>query len=55
MKVIVQKLFEKDIHKIGDKKLARQISVAIEEMEKAAKLSDLRNIKRWLTKAIIIV
>ena len=50
MKITVQKLFEKDISKISDKKLASQVSIAIEEMEKAAKLSDLRNIKKMVAK-----
>lgn len=50
MKVTVQNLFEKDISKIRDKKLASQISAAIEEMEKAVKLSDLRNIKKMIAK-----
>ena len=50
MKVIAQKIFEKDIHKISDKKLASQISDAIEEMEQIAKLTDLRNIKKTIAK-----
>jgi len=50
MKVTVQKLFEKDIHKISDKKLASQVSIAIDEMETATNLSDLRNIKKMVAK-----
>lgn len=50
MKVNVQKIFEKDIHKISDQKTARQIGLAIEEMEKATGLSDLRNIKKMVAK-----
>lgn len=46
MKLIVQKVFEKDISKISNKKLAVQVSVAIEEMEQAFKLTDLQNIKK---------
>ncbi|HEV2830611.1 MAG TPA: type II toxin-antitoxin system RelE/ParE family toxin [Hanamia sp.] len=48
MKVIIQKIFEKDIHKISDKKLASLINDAIEEMEQTTKLTDLRNIKRMI-------
>ena len=50
MKVTIQKLFEKDIHKISDKKLASQVSIAIDEMETATNLSDLRNIKKMVAK-----
>lgn len=48
MKIIIQKIFEKDIHKISDKKLASLINDAIEEMEQSTKLTDLRNIKRMI-------
>jgi len=48
MKVTVQKLFEKDISKISDKKFASQVNIAIEAIEKAAKFSDLRNIKKMV-------
>ncbi|GAC1532487.1 MAG: type II toxin-antitoxin system toxin RelE3 [Sediminibacterium sp.] len=50
MKVNVQKLFEKDIYKISDQKTARLIGIAMEEMEKADSLSDLRNIKKMVAK-----
>ncbi len=50
MKLTVQKLFEKDINKITDKKLSRQLSNIIEEMEKATTLANLRNIKKMLAK-----
>ena len=50
MKLIVQKVFEKDISKISNKKLAVQVSVAIEEMEQAFKLTDLQNIKKMIGK-----
>lgn len=46
MKVTVQQLFEKDIHKINNRKLAIQVSNAIENMEFTTNLSDLRNIKK---------
>ena len=50
MKVIAQKIFEKDIYKISDKKLASQVSDAIEEMEQTAKLANLRNVKKMIAK-----
>ena len=50
MKLIVQKVFEKDISKINNKKLAIQGNVAIEEMEQAVKLTDLQNIKKMIGK-----
>ena len=50
MKVTVQKLFEKDINKISDKRLASHVSIALEEIEKATMLSDLRNIKKLIAK-----
>jgi hypothetical protein len=53
MKVSVKKSFEKDIEKISDKKLASQISVAIDEMEKCKKLSELSHLKRCRQKEII--
>lgn len=45
MKVSVQKAFEKDIGKITDKKLASQVSLAIQEMENCKKLSELHHKK----------
>lgn len=50
MKVTVQKLFEKDIQHISDKKLAAQVMTAIQTMETCNKLSDLRNIKKMKAK-----
>jgi len=50
MKVIVQKLFEKDIHHISDKKLAAQVIAAIQAMEACKKLAELRNIKKMVAK-----
>ncbi len=50
MKVSVQKIFEKDIEKITDKKLASQVSLAIYEMENCKKLSELRHIKKMQVK-----
>ena len=50
MKLTVQKVFEKDISKISNKKLAVQVNAAIEEMEQAVKLTDLQNIKKMIGK-----
>lgn len=46
MKITVRKLFEKDISRISDKKLAIRLSNTIEQMEKADSLSGLPNIKK---------
>jgi hypothetical protein len=50
MKLIVQKLFEKDIRTITDKKLAGQVSEAIIAMEACENISQLRNIKKMQAK-----
>lgn len=46
MKVSLQKAFEKDAEKILDKKLANQLLLAIEKMEKCNQLSELQHIKK---------
>jgi mRNA interferase RelE/StbE len=48
--ITVQKLLEKDINKISDKKPASQVSIAIDEMETVNNLSDLRNTKKMVAK-----
>jgi len=50
MKVTVQKLFEKDIRQISNKKIASQVIAAIQAMEACKKLSELRNIKKMIVK-----
>lgn len=52
MKIEVQKSFEKDIEKITDKKLAEQVSLVIEELEKCKSLSDIRNVKKMKAKGL---
>ncbi|MGN6249817.1 MAG: type II toxin-antitoxin system RelE family toxin [Ginsengibacter sp.] len=50
MKVSVKKSFERDVEKITDKKLAKQISTIINEMETCKKLSELNNLKKMHSK-----
>ena len=46
MRVEVQKSFEKDIEKVKDKKLAKQISQLIEELENCDTLTHIRHLKK---------
>ena len=46
MKLLIDKSFEKDIHKITDKKLLNAIADCIEEIQLKNKLSELGNCKK---------
>ncbi len=46
MKLLIDKSFEKDIHKIADKKLLNSIADCIEEMQLKSKLSELVNCEK---------
>lgn len=46
MKVDVQKSFEKDISKIRDKKLAKQIFAVIDDLEICNSLSEIKHLKK---------
>lgn len=50
MRLIVQKLFEKDIRQITEKKIAGQVMQALETMEACKQLSELRNVKKMFAK-----
>ncbi len=50
MRITVQKVFEKDIKRISDKKLAGEVMYAIQIMETCRKLSELKNIKKMTAK-----
>lgn len=46
MKVEARKSFEKDIEKISNKKLAKQVSVLIQELENCHTLSEIHHVKK---------
>ena len=46
MKLLIDKSFEKDIHKIADQKLLNAIADCIEEMQLKSKLSEFVNCKK---------
>jgi mRNA interferase RelE/StbE len=50
MKLEVQKSFEKDIEKITDKKLAKQLNAILEELETSQSLADVRPLKKMKAK-----
>jgi len=50
MKVSVQKLFEKDVSNIIDKKLATQLNKLIEDLEKAQSLSEIKHVEKMKAK-----
>jgi hypothetical protein len=43
MKVLIDKCFDKDIHRIADKKLLNSVADCIEEMQSKEKLSEISN------------
>lgn len=46
MKLRVDKSFNRDVDKIGDKKVLQRLQAVISEMEGANKISDIPNIKK---------
>lgn len=52
MKVEVQKSFEKDIEKISNKKLAKQVNAFIEQLENCKSLSEIHNVKKMKAKGL---
>jgi len=46
MKLLIDKSFEKDIHKIADKKLLNTIADSIEDIKLKSKLSEITNCKK---------
>ena len=50
MRIEVQKSFEKDIEKISNIKLARQVNELIRELENCSSIAGIRNIKKMKAK-----
>jgi mRNA interferase RelE/StbE len=48
MKLLIDKSFEKDIHKITDKKLLNSIADCIEDIKLKSKLSEITNCKKLI-------
>ncbi|MFN8299982.1 MAG: type II toxin-antitoxin system RelE/ParE family toxin [Chitinophagales bacterium] len=50
MRIEVQRLFEKDIEKISDRKLANQVLAVINTLEQCNSLTEVKNLKKMKAK-----